>query len=256
MSVAQCEGCGEDTFLIPLYGSRGGPLRCPLCAGKWNAQHTRRRKWARIVVMAMKMLEKEGGRLFGGGQLDRLRLAALGMAGLVGYDDIIDAEAPTLTSELLADLLRLTHPDCHPAERRDLAHKVTQELLALKPFTFPKPEPEPEPEPDGDASFEVSFRTAREPLQQYPCALCRDEAPMDYCNMCRAEWEKRQDEERERERVKQRKWYEQRKQRRISLRKQTKCPSCGAEIDKSRRKDAKYCSGTCRQRAHRLNGNG
>jgi hypothetical protein len=49
-----------------------------------------------------------------------------------------DAEIVDLTSELLDDAVRLTHPDCHPPERQELAKRVTQELLALKPFAFPK----------------------------------------------------------------------------------------------------------------------
>jgi hypothetical protein len=42
-----CNGCGEPSWLIPLHGDKGGPLRCFMCAGAWNAKYTRRRKWGR-----------------------------------------------------------------------------------------------------------------------------------------------------------------------------------------------------------------
>jgi hypothetical protein len=44
MSNALCEGCGEHSFLLPLHGGKGGPLRCPLCVGAWNAEHGRKRR--------------------------------------------------------------------------------------------------------------------------------------------------------------------------------------------------------------------
>jgi hypothetical protein len=37
-----------------------------------------------------------------------------------------------LDPELLRDLIALTHPDRHPAERRELATRTTQSLLALR----------------------------------------------------------------------------------------------------------------------------
>ncbi len=64
---------------------------------------------------------------------------------LVGYvnADTIGAEVGDITAELLADTIELTHPDKHPPEREEKAKRVTQELLALKPFVFPAPKPEP-----------------------------------------------------------------------------------------------------------------
>ncbi len=141
-----CAGCGETSWLIPLYGEKGGPLRCYLCAGKWNAEYTRRRKWGRIIIKAMKMFLAAGGRY---DDLDKLKLQAsvddIGSSIniLAGYEDTIGAEVGDISSELLAETLQLVHPDHHPAERRELAKRVTQELLALKPFVFPAPKPEP-----------------------------------------------------------------------------------------------------------------
>ena len=57
-----CDGCGKPAWLIPLHGDKGGPLRCFLCAGAWHAKYTRRRKWGRVVIKAMRMFLKEGGR--------------------------------------------------------------------------------------------------------------------------------------------------------------------------------------------------
>jgi hypothetical protein len=42
-----CGGCGESTWLLPLHGEKGGPLRYFKCAGEWNAVHGRRRKAGR-----------------------------------------------------------------------------------------------------------------------------------------------------------------------------------------------------------------
>ncbi len=47
----------------------------------------------------------------------------------------------------------------------------------------------------------------------YPCELCADQIPYYYCNSCKAEHERRQHEEQERERAKHRQWYAQRKLR-------------------------------------------
>jgi hypothetical protein len=157
--MALCDGCGEDSFLLPLHGGKGGPLRCPLCVGAWNAEHGRRRRTGRIVIRAIKAFLDAGGTI---SDVEKLKLTAhvddlveidpLGyMAGIAKFESgDID-----LTSELLSDVLKLTHPDHHPLERKELAHRVTQKLLALMPFVFPAPEPE-EPEPPLKESGNVS----------------------------------------------------------------------------------------------------
>jgi hypothetical protein len=212
----KCEGCGETSWLLPLYGERGGPLRCFMCAGEWNAKYTRRRKWGRIAIKAMKGFQHEGGRY---DDLDKLKLHAGvgGFGGLVsrispGYEqeDNLGAELGDITSELLADVLQLVHPDKHPPERRELAKRVTQELLALKPFVFPAPKPKPVSEVSPPAHQTVAHKSEKQP-EAYPCELCADQTPYHYCDPCKAEWEKRQREEHERERAKHRKWYARRK---------------------------------------------
>ena len=73
--IGRCQGCGESTALFPLHGEKGGPVRCPLCLGKWHAEHGRRRNRGRIVIRAIK------GYLDGGGKwddVDKLKLAAAG----------------------------------------------------------------------------------------------------------------------------------------------------------------------------------
>jgi hypothetical protein len=240
-----CEGCGQELWLIPLYGPKGGPLRCSFCAGKWNAEHTRRRKWGRIIIKAMKMYQKEGGSWR---DLDKLKLASWDL--LPGYKgaDRIGAEVPDITSELLADALQLTHPDRHPPERRELAERVTQELLALKPFVFPAPEPaEPEPALPPEPESRAVSANDRKPLRlSYPCELCVDAMPLHYCDACKAEWEKRLEQEREKERLKQR----ERRARRRASRPPATCEVCKTRF-KRNRTDARFCSNKCRQRAHR-----
>ena len=146
MSLASCEKCGEHTYVTPLHGEKGGPPFCPICAGKWHAEHTRRRKWGRIIIKAMKFYEREGGRW---DDFDKLKLAAAGILEDFGIDplgygaDTIGIEVGDITAELLADTIELCHPDKHPSERRDLATRVTQELLVLKPFVFPAPKAKP-----------------------------------------------------------------------------------------------------------------
>ena len=152
-AVDCCPGCGERTFLMPLHGDKGGPLCCPLCVGQWNAEHGRRRRTGRIVIRAMMAFFDAGGR---SKDIDKLKESAQfgdGLFGLsvaelsdpLGYMSGIarmdGADVELLTSELLADVLRLTHPDHHPPEREDLARRVTQQLLALQPFVFPAPKP-------------------------------------------------------------------------------------------------------------------
>jgi hypothetical protein len=217
MTAAHCDGCGQVSVLLPLHGGKGGPLRCPLCVGAWNAEHGRKRRTGRIVIRAIKAFQDAGGTdrdidklKFSDFSYNNFGLDPLGyMTGIAQMDEAdID-----LTSELLADVLQLTHPDHHPPERQQLAHSVTQRLLALQPFVFPapepkpsdskpstrerarKPEPEPEPEPE-------PFR--------YPCPDCADTTPYFYCDACKAEWEKREHEEDEARRAKQRAWYAKR----------------------------------------------
>jgi hypothetical protein len=162
-------------------------------------------------------------------------------------------ETILLTAEILVETLRLTHPDAHPPERQELANRVTGQLLALQPFVFPavKPKPVVPYQQSRNASDKVSSRNLNEPPgSRYPCADCASTVPLFYCTACRAEFEGRCREERERERAKQREWYARRKARRAMGKRLTPCAACGNEV-RSKRKDARFCSGTCRQRPHR-----
>jgi hypothetical protein len=252
----RCEACDEDSFLIPLHGGKGGPLRCPLCVGKWNAEHGRRRKAGRVVIRALRAFLDAGGKP---DDIDKLKNSAWldGVCGLgvdeLGYMDGIarlDGGDIDLTSELLSDLLRLTHPDCHPPERQDLARRVTQQLLALQPFAFPTPKPEPEPGPKPSKTKTDVEPTKLDNPPKYPCADCADTVPANYCDVCQAEYERRQQEEFERRTAKQRAQYGRRRQRRLAVRAQAVCAGCGKKF-KPKRDDARHCSGRCRQRAHR-----
>jgi protein-arginine kinase activator protein McsA len=255
MTAAHCEGCGEFSVLLPLHGGKGGPLRCPLCVGKWNAEHGRRRRTGRIVIRAIKAFLDAGGKY---DDIDKLKLSAtigdvlpeLHLDPLGYMTDIarIDGADVDLTSELLADVLKLTHPDHHPPERKELAHRVTQGLLALQPFVFPALKPEKlEPRTSRNprkASSSVDSRPA------YPCSDCADTTPYFYCDACNAEYEKREQQEFERRTAKQRADYKRRRQRALTHRQARRCEACGTEFKRTRA-DARYCSDTCRQRAHR-----
>ena len=256
----RCDGCGAHSFLIPLHGGKGGPLRCPLCVGMWNAEHGRRRRTGRIVIRAIRAFLDAGGKYT---DIDKLKIsstsAEIGWSNFdpLGYMDGIaqlDGADVDLTSELLTDALCLAHPDHHPLERKELAQRVTQGLLALKPFVFPAPKPKkpdlPKSQPRNESIRDTLSRSSNEKLPSYPCPDCADTTPYYYCDACRAEYEKRQQEEFNQRTANQRaryKWRKHWKMRRRSLR---QCEDCGLEFKKPRT-DARYCSDTCRQRAHR-----
>ena len=241
MTEGYCDGCKRLAFLTPLHGpDKGGPLRCYVCAGAWQAEHGRKRRTGRVVIRAMKAFLDAGG-----SERDLLKLThtarfgddTLG-CGIEAFLDPLGYMAETaktatetilLTSELLADALRLVHPDVHPPERRELAARVAQQLLALQPFVFPavKPKPIVPREPPHNASVKVPSATLEKPLHRYPCAECASTVPYFYCTPCRAEWDRRRQEERERDNVKQRNWYAQRKARRAVGNRPTPCAACG-----------------------------
>ncbi len=262
-TVGRCAQCDEQTFLLPLHGARGGPLCCPFCIGKFHGEHGKRRRHGRIVIRAMRAFLDNGGHI---PDLDKLKQSAICgdfCEELLGWEVVIDplgyladtastsGETIELTSELLADAIKLAHPDYHPSERQDLARRTTQGLLALQPFAFPAPKPEPPPAPKRNGSNEYKRATSKEPSRPaYPCADCRATVPYFYCDPCRAEWDKRQQKEREQEAAKRRKWYERRKARRLLRTPSTVCAACESKFN-GKRKDARYCSDACRQKAHR-----
>ena len=75
-AMTGCVKCSrQDLPVSPLHDDKGGPLFCPFCAGAWHAEYTRRRKWGRIIIKAMKMYEKEGGAW---ADFDKMKLAVAG----------------------------------------------------------------------------------------------------------------------------------------------------------------------------------
>jgi hypothetical protein len=261
-SHCNCAKCGERDYCMPLHGEKGGPPFCLLCLGKWHGEHGRRRRLGRIVIRAIAAFLDGGGRL---ADIENLKFSALGL-DFNCLDDFLDplgyladtastaGETIVLTSELLADTLRLTHPDHHPTERQELAHRVTQELLELKPFVFPKPAPKPKPQPqDVTARRRSNERPDSKPLR-YPCSECASTIPFYYCKPCRGEFEKRLQVERDKESAKRR---ASRARRKAASWKSKACGACGKEFGisggpgKGKRKDARFCSDACRQKAHR-----
>jgi hypothetical protein len=265
MTEGICDGCQRRALLMPLHGpDKGGPLRCFVCAGQWQAQHGRRRKMGRVVIRAIRAY------VDGGGSWDdvrKLKDTALMGGDTFGIRDawgsVVDPlgymaetaetanETVLLTSEVLADALRLVHPDVHPLERRELANRVTQQLLTLQPFVFPAIKPKPIVSSDVDEASCVTplrqshLRSSVEPLRRYPCADCASTIPYFYCTTCRAEYDRRHREELAAINVK-------RKARRVAKKeaRQRPCSACG-KVFRGKRKDARYCSAACRQRAHR-----
>ena len=250
MDVGYCTRCGRQALVGPLYLDKGGPLFCIPCGTEFHAEIAKKRKQDKRVFDAL-------------------------MGGLRR------AQADELCLELLEDAIRLTHPDRHPPERQKMAERVTTELLLLKPFVHPRPAPSnesalvpprniPASVTPSDASERLHAATISEPSQAdrngskvthgdtvfkpsrpaYPCDTCRHTIPMFYCDACRerndAERKARQEKERE-----QRKRYQQRARERREWRKpKLTCPTCGTQF-KGRRKDVKFCSPKCRQKAHR-----
>jgi hypothetical protein len=215
---AECARCGKHDYVTPLHGDAGGPMCCLMCIGEWQAQHGRKRRTGRIVIRAIMAFREAGGSM---DDIEKLTKSA--MFGDYGFPEItdqlgymdgiarMDGADVDLTSELLADVLALTHPDHHPPERQQLAHRVTQGLLALKPFVFSAPKPKPNLEPEPEPSPRSRPAPEPKPSQpRYPCADCADTTPSFYCDACKAEYEKRGQKEFEERTAKQRAWYARR----------------------------------------------
>ena len=168
--------------------------------------------------------------------------ASLGPGGpigdLLGYIDgaAMDVGEVEMTSELLADVMQLVHPDRHPPERRGLAHSVTQRLLALQAFVFPAPKPKPEPKPEAEPSWSMRVRS-EEPVSsspRYPCIDCSSAFPMDYCTACAAEYERREQKEFEKRTEKQRAHYRRWRERTLRRRPKQLCERCGKKFESRR----------------------
>jgi hypothetical protein len=71
-----CPICKSDSqkVVAPLHGDQGGPMVCHICAGKWHAEHGRRRKAGRVVVRAIIAYEAAGGKW---SDVDKLKTSAL-----------------------------------------------------------------------------------------------------------------------------------------------------------------------------------
>jgi hypothetical protein len=253
----RCNSCDELTALFPLHGDKGGVLLCPLCIGKWHAEHGRKRNRGRVVVRAIRHYLAGGG---SSNDITKLANCANFHGVMPQFDALFDRlgfmdgiaksadETIELTSELLADVLVLVHPDKQPPERQELAHRVTTQLLALKPFVFPAMiPPPPQTQPRPPAKQPESKPADTKPT--FPCATCRSAIPFYYCDPCKAEWKKRCEERSAREKESRLRSYQRRKERRLRLAATVTC-ICGKQF-KGKRKDARFCSATCRQRAHR-----
>ena len=202
-----CPRCGENLPLRPLHGEKGGPVICSFCAGRWQAQQNQKKK--------------EEDRFLRG----------------IGWGKFA-AEPTELNLELLEEAIALTHPDRHPPERAEQAHRVTAELLLLKPHVLPAapplpPEPavrygssNPKPFPVADTSPADQPKIRR---QSYPCEICRPSTPYFCCDSCREIYDKAEREGRERVNAAQR----ARRRRKRELRPLKTCQGCGEKFKAS-----------------------
>src|SRR5262245_39645219 len=261
--VGTCPQCEEPNRMIgPLHGEQGGPDFCLQCGMAWHGKHGRKRRFGRILKKAMKaFMAAEGGVE----DIERLKgevfMESLGYESLFDRNaaDTIGKDVGDITTELLTDTLRLTHPDVHPPERRELATRVTRELNALAPYVFPAPKPDPDldPKPDPDLSGAITKLQHDDTVSTappYPCVVCKDTIPYFYCAPCRSEFERRHKADCEKQNQKQRTWYRRRKDWQLQRRQMNGqlplCATCRKQFE-PKRKDAKYCTPACRQAAHR-----
>lgn len=258
-----CPKCSRHgVLLIPLHGEKGGRLLCMDCV----IDHGRRRRFGRAVLRNMLLFLKAGGTTAMLGKLQSTAaLASLGIADetatafLPGYN-LGDADPGELTLELLNDAIQLAHPDWHPPERKGFAGRVTAGLTALKPYT--PPAPKPSAPRNGSAKQQRTENAEPSPKSPpYPCALCVDVKPADYCAACSAVHQERDKAERDRNAKRLAEKCEKRRARQRQLRgyrrdwkhecgKKPECPTCHKSFT-PKRADAIYCSAKCRQAAFR-----
>jgi hypothetical protein len=240
--LGHCLKCGGGQKLVgPLHLDKGGPILCLPCGIEWHAEQARSRNRAEMKKRFMDM--------------------AFGGTAYAGPHE--------LTLELLEEAVRLTHPDRHPPERAEQATRVTAELLALKPYVLSKPPPPPpsntsatatpwQPQtsvtPEERKDWDEAGRGIEALLKRIrPCEICRDTVPLYYCDACRDWHEAQQRKARELDNAKRERDNKLQRARRAWRRRLSppgRCAACGTAF-KGKRKDAKYCSAACRQRAHR-----
>lgn len=236
MQAGCCQRCGRPALVGPLHLEKGGPLVCLPCGIEIHARIRRKEKREKL----------------------RNRLQRADLDEAFGVIEEFGAAPDELCLELLNDAIRLTHPDRHPPERADLAQRVTEGLLALRPFTLPREKRRDVGKPT--PSVPKTARTVDpelEALRNYPCGTCKNTTSPYYCDVCsrirdklKAADDEKRERRRQREKEQQRRWREQRKLVREWTSRKRHCVVCN-ELIKGKRKDAKTCSPACRQRAFR-----
>ncbi len=221
----RCARCNRPApLLVALHGDRGGPDVCIDCQDTVLREAKQRRR-------------------------DKPKGSADLEAALQG--ELAFAVKGEIDSDLFTDVLALTHPDGHPPERQEMATRVTARLTELRPYLKLHPPKKDRHEPLSELAvsvheFVTSFR--------YPCEICTYTVPALYCDKCRTRWECDQQKERGRENAYRRNLRARRKriEEEYGAVPRVDCAAPGCDVKFTpKRSDQRFCSATCRQRAHR-----
>jgi hypothetical protein len=100
--------------------------------------------------------------------------------------------------------------------------------------------------PNGNVDLSVTMDWAWKMCCDVVCQDCSGKAPIDFCRLCRSEYEARHRLWLDRENAARRAF----RARRRAARPQMSCDGCG-KLFRPLRSDTHYCSHACRQRAYR-----
>ena len=173
--------------------------------------------------------------------------------GYMAEAAVEEGETITLTSELLIEILRLVHPDMHPPNGANSPPGRPSNCWRCSRVCSPRRSPNR----TGLArqcvtvlSTQIRGVPRRRHSRATHVSIARRPCRSIIAPPAALSLKQGNEEERQREAAKQRQWYEQRKARRAKWMRPKPCAACGNDI-KGKRKDARFCSPVCRQRAHR-----
>ena len=256
--MGACTKCGQHGYVMPLHDERGGPLFCFMCAGAWHAEHAPRRRRARRHQGVAKSTRRRAADLYGR-DFDELKLAANGMFIVHEADDVGD-DFTRSDVGIAGRHHRADAPRQAPGRAQGGSESRHAGTACAQAVRVPGTAPSRSRQQSRMTLVQVATRrdlTSRpSPPPAYPCEDCCDVIPMDYCDRCRAQYDKKREEdnereekERQRKNERQRERYEVRREHWLARQRPTACATCGEKFE-PKRSDAKYCSAACRQRAY------